>query len=396
MLLRNLGVLLGPELEFVPGMRVRIAGGRFGNIGRSLRPGAGEETLDCEGLLLVPGLVNAHTHIGDSIAKDATLDGTPDQKIHPVFGAKRKILGRTSPAHLASFMRNACQSMLNGGTTTFVDFREGGTGGLALLRRAVSGVPIRPVVLGRLEFYQGARQIRANEPLPEGERGELAGLLGQCDGLGVSGANENSDSVLQSYSRHGGLRAIHCSETRQSVAASIKNTGRSETARALHVRPHFMIHMTHASGNDLRLASRKTGGIVVCPRANAALAEGIPDVELMRKAGCNVAIGTDNVMVNPPDMFREMDYLWKATMAMHKKRIDPKHILQMATVNAGRILRMDIGIIDKKKLADCMFIDKHSIDLEPMHSPHASIVHRASGSSIRAVMAGGHIVHGRI
>ena len=68
----------------------------------------------------------------------------------------------------------------------------------------------------------------------------------------------------------------------------------------------------------------------------------------------------------------------------------------MATVNAGKLLYKKIGIIETGRLADCIFIDKHAIDLEPMHNPHASIVHRASESTIRAVMVGGKFVYGKI
>ena len=154
--------------------------------------------------------------------------------------------------------------------------------------------------------------------------------------------------------------------------------------------------MTHASPGDLNAAAKRTRGIVICPRANASLAEGIPDIEIMKKSGCTIALGTDNVMINSPDMFREMDYLWKVTMAVHKKRINPKEILKMATVNGGKILKKDIGVVENGKIADCVFIEKHALDLEPMHNPHASIVHRASESTIRAVMIGGEIVHGKI
>ena len=154
--------------------------------------------------------------------------------------------------------------------------------------------------------------------------------------------------------------------------------------------------MTHASKGDLFAAAKKTRGIVICPRANASLAEGIPDIELMQKAGCTIALGTDNVMINSPDMFREMDFLWKVTMGIHKKRISPKEILKMATVNGGKILKKNIGVIGTGKIADCIFLDKHALDLEPMHNPHASIVHRASESAIKAVMIGGKIVHGKI
>jgi cytosine/adenosine deaminase-related metal-dependent hydrolase len=154
--------------------------------------------------------------------------------------------------------------------------------------------------------------------------------------------------------------------------------------------------MTYASKNDLNVVAKKTRGIVICPRANSSLAEGIPDIELMQKAGCVIALGTDNVMINSPDMFREMDFIWKVTMGIHKKRINPKDILKMATVNGGKILKKNIGIIETGKIADCIFLDKHALDLEPMHNPYASIVHRASESTIKAVMIGGKIVYGKI
>ena len=78
--------------------------------------------------------------------------------------------------------------------------------------------------------------------------------------------------------------------------------------------------MTFATKNDLKKIPKNVRGIVICPRANASLAEGIPDMVLMDKMNCNLAIGTDNVMINSPDLFREMDYLWKVSMALHKKK----------------------------------------------------------------------------
>ena len=124
--------------------------------------------------------------------------------------------------------------------------------------------------------------------------------------------------------------------------------------------------------------------------------KGIPKISLMQKLGCNVTIGTDNVMINSTDIFREMDYLWKVTMGMSQNRFDPKLILKMATVNAGKMLNQKIGCIKETYLADCIFIDKKSLDLEPMNNVYASIVHRASENSIKAVMIGGEIVNGKL
>lgn len=396
MLLKNASILLGKELEYVSEINLKISNQRFISIQKNIRPSAKEETVDCEGLLIIPGFINAHTHIGDSIAKDITLNSSVDERIHPVFGAKPKILKKTRPSQLASFMKNTCNSMLRKGITTFVDFREGGLEGVNLLKDVLLHVPIRSIILGRIDYYQNTKQIRQKTELPRERQEELDELLKKCDGIGISGANENSNSVLKSYSRTKKLRAIHAAETKESVNQSKKVSKKSEVIRALELKPHFLVHMSFASKPELNLVAKKTRGIVVCPRANAALAEGIPDVDLMLKSGCNITIGTDNVMLNSPDMFREMDYLWKVTMALHKKRINPKTILKMATVNAGNLLHKDIGVIENTKLADCIFVNKHAIDLEPMHNPHASIVHRASESVIRAVMVGGEIAYGKI
>jgi cytosine/adenosine deaminase-related metal-dependent hydrolase len=396
MLIRNISVLQGSELDFILRTNVKIQNNIFQKIQSKIQTNSNEESVDCEGLLLIPGFINAHTHIGDSIGKDVTLNSSVDEKIHPVFGVKSKILKNTSQENLSNFMKNTCHSMLRKGITTFVDFREGGLDGVILLKKVLSDIPIRSIILGRLEFYQKSTEIKKNLPFPKEKTEDLNHLLKECDGIGVSGANENSTSILEYYSKTTKLRAIHSSETIQSISTSKKVTGKSETIRALSLKPHFLVHMTFASKSDLAISAKKTRGIVICPRANSSLAEGIPDIELMQKAGCTLALGTDNVMINSPDMFREMDFLWKATMGIHKKRIDPKEILKMSTVNGGKVLNKDIGIIENGKFADCIFLDKHALDLEPMHNPYASIVHRASESAIKAVMIGGKIVYGKI
>ncbi|MBM3905637.1 MAG: amidohydrolase family protein [Thaumarchaeota archaeon] len=391
MLLKNLSVLYGRDLKYINSTSLPIFGDKFGKLGQK-----NGNAIDCEGLLLVPGFINMHTHIGDSIAKDATLVGSVDSKIHPILGAKQRILRQTKPDHLVSFMKNSCHSMIKKGTTTFVDFREGGPTGILLLRQALEKIPIRGIILGRVESYHDKTQIKKNQPLSDDTKKILIQVLKNADGIGISGANENSDSALQYYSRTKKLRAIHSSETKQSMAASKKITKKTETSRALQLNPHFLVHMTFAGMDDLKKAARKTRGIVICPRANSSLAEGIPNFEVMAKAGCTIGIGTDNVMINSPDMFREMEYLWKAHMGIHQKRIDPKEILKMATVNGGVLLGKKIGSILPGFLADGIFFEKHSLDLEPMHNPYASIVHRANETAISAIMIGGKIIHGKL
>ena len=395
MILKNISTLYGSDLKLIEKTSIEITGNTFQKISSEIKPSK-NKVVNCKGLLLIPGLINSHTHIGDSVAKDIALNDNVNSKIHPVFGVKLKILRETNPKKLIIFMRKSAKSMIKKGITTFVDFRESGLDGVLLIQKALSDIPIRAVILGRIEFYQSKSQIKKNMPIPKSYLNQLEPLLKNCDGLGISGSNENSDSSLKQLSKTKEIRAIHCAETMQSYLKSKQMTKKTEPERSMFLKPDFLVHMTYASKNDLSLVSKKIRGIVVCPRANASLAEGIPDIDQMLKLNCNIAIGTDNVMINSPDMFREMDFLWKVTMGIHKKRIDPKKILKMATVNAGKLLGKKIGCIKEGYLADCIFIKKSNLDLNPLQNSHASIVHRANENSIKAVMIGGKIVYGKL
>ena len=395
MILKNVSLLYGHNLKLIDSINIEIAESKFKKISLQVNT-KNQNVVDCNGLLLIPGFINAHTHIGDSIAKDLSLNSTVDSKIHPMIGIKQKILRETPDKELIRFMRKSAQTMLKKGITTFVDFREGGIHGINLLKKALKTVPINPVILGRLEYYHTQKQIKQNTSMPDFLKSNLESLIENCDGVGISGPNENSDNNLQEFSKIKKIVGIHAAETLSSYAISKKSYKKTEPKRALLAEPTFLVHMTNASKNDLLSATKKTRGIIICPRANASLAEGIPDIELMLKMKCNIGIGTDNVMINSPDMFREMDYVWKVTMGIKKKRIDPKQILKMATVNSGKILNKKIGCIKENYFADCIFIDKKSIDLEPVNNVYASIVHRASQESIRAVMSRGKIVYGKI
>jgi len=394
LILKNISILYGTELKYIESTDVQIKNGNFKKISKKIS--SKEKSIDCSNLLLIPGFINSHTHIADSIGKDLSIDADVDSKIHPMIGLKQKLLKETPKKSLSKYMKNSAKSMIKNGITTFIDFREGGLDGILLLKSALDNLPIRCIILGRIEHYNTKNEIKQNMPLPKEHIKQLTQLLKNCDGIGISGTNENSNSNLQSYAKTKKIRAIHAAETKDSVNTSKKLTGKSEIQRAMLLRPSFLIHMTFATKNDLKLVAKNTRGIVICPRANSSLAEGIPDISLMQKFGCNITIGTDNVMINSPDIFREMDYLWKVTMGMSQSRFDPRQILKMATVNAGKMLNQKIGCIKENYFADCLFINKNSLDLEPMNNVYASIVHRASENSINAVMIGGKIVNGKL
>ena len=129
MILKNISLLYGNELQFINSTNILVSDNKFKKINSQVTR-KDDNVIDCENLLLVPGFINAHTHIGDSIAKDLSINSDVDSKIHPMIGLKQKILRETPDKELIRFMRKSAQTMLKKVITTFVDFREGGTHGI--------------------------------------------------------------------------------------------------------------------------------------------------------------------------------------------------------------------------------------------------------------------------
>jgi len=111
MILKNISILYGNDLKFIEKTSVQINGNTFQKIASKIKP-AKNKIVNCDDLLLIPGLINSHTHIGDSIAKDIALNKDTDSKIHPVFGIKQKILRETEPKKLAYFMRKTVERVV--------------------------------------------------------------------------------------------------------------------------------------------------------------------------------------------------------------------------------------------------------------------------------------------
>lgn len=389
--------------------------------------------IDAEGYVIIPGLVNSHTHVGDAIGKDISSNADLDARVNPKQSVKKTILEKTDAEQLRQSMKNAAISMLNKGITTFADFREGGLTGVKLLLTAIKDVPIKKIILGRIDFNDNYSNVGNNNYVTTNGNtfGECAGnksklkeegeeeegvckrgkdLLNLCNGFGISGANECNDEMLAIYksiamesnkqnvrnNKEKSIVAIHAAESDESVKESLKKTGRTEIERTIHaLNPDLYVHLTNSKKSDIDLLHSANKGVVICPRANGVLGVGFPPVNEMLKRGLTVAIGTDNIMLNSPDMFKEMDFLMRSQRA-HEKNIsflDAKKVLQMATVNGGKIFNRNIGRIENGYQADLVFIDEYDVDMYPMHDLYMSIVSRCSERAIKAIMIDGRFVH---
>ena len=331
------------------------------------------EIIDATNCIVCPAFINAHIHIGDSIVKDVGDGLSIKQLVEPPNGLKHQKLNEASDSQIVESMHETAKEMLYSGISTFIDFREGGIKGIELLKRAIYDLPINACILGRSDKYYDSTTT------PNEARLITRELLQHCDGIGLSGVEDvDSEIMLQIAevcNQEGKLAMIHVAEYYDLQEQSVQMTNQTEVERALRAGFTNLVHVTYPIMQDLTLLSSTSPCIIACPRSNGMLSVGVPPVSAYVEEQIDVALGTDNVMFNKPDMFREMEYTLKAVRGSYKNKITAHDVLKMATINGFKILGKDISI-QEGNISDILVIRQKSED------PYLSIVNRSSSEDI--------------
>ncbi|WP_370572324.1 amidohydrolase family protein [Methanomethylovorans sp.] len=356
-------IILGPEPEVIEGY-ICLKDGVITDIA--------EENTSSENIIS-PCMVNSHTHIGDSVLKDPVLGKTIgnrverdlDSLVRPPDGLKHRILQATPQSRLIKSMQRTISDMIDTGTFAFADFREGGVPGVLALKDALKGKNIQGRVLGRIERTEGDLADITYE---------AEHLLAESDGFGISGARDMSSVLLET------LRDVAAARKKPFfIHAGEKN--RSDVEDAISLDPDVFIHMTHAEPHDLRQVADEQKPVIVCPRSNFITDVGMPPVEKMLDLGINVAVGTDNVMLNSPNMFAEMEALVKIY------GIDDRQVFKMCTLKGASILNTNkIGYIAKGLSPKIMVLNGSSDNLAGITDPVRGIVRRARPDDILTII----------
>lgn len=331
------------------------------------------EIIDATNCIVCPAFINAHIHIGDSIVKDVGDGLSIKQLVEPPNGLKHQKLNEASDSQIVESMHETAKEMLYSGISTFIDFREGGIKGIELLKKAIYDLPINACILGRSDKYYDSTTT------PNEARLITRELLQHCDGIGLSGVEDvDSEIMLQIAevcNQEGKLAMIHVAEYYDLQEQSVQMTNQTEVERALKAGFTNLVHVTYPIMQDLTLLSSTSPCIIACPRSNGMLSVGVPPVSAYVEEQIDVALGTDNVMFNKPDMFREMEYTLKAVRGSYKNKITAHDVLKMATINGFKILGKDISI-QEGNISDILVIRQKSED------PYLSIVNRSSSEDI--------------
>jgi len=299
-------VLAGQVLlqgEFVEGW-VGIEDGRVADLGEGPPPEAPAMTG-----IVVPGLVNAHTHAGDAAVPPPPGGLSPEEVFPPPGGYKHRMLEGTPADALVAGTAAFLDRMTAAGVVRHSDFREGGVAGVEQLERARarSASPPTSVVYGR----------------PRGllcDTRELDALLPRVHGLGLSAARDWPRECLEDVVAHahaaGKPVALHCSEV-----------AREELSRVLELRPEHLVHMVHGTPQDFKDVAAARIPVVACPRSVARFGLRSPVLE-MRRAGIEVRLGTDNAMLQSPDVLLEVAHLMRDPQVA--REVPPMEVLGWA------------------------------------------------------------------
>lgn len=386
--LRDCVVLLGPELEPWWCSRFAWSADTITAVDRT-EPAP---KLDRGALVVIPGLYNSHTHVGDSALPDGSTGLTLAQAFFRPDGFKYRELGRLTAEEHLPHVRAHLHYMARTGTVCHIDFREQGRAGAELLRRASVESGVESIILSQLDQSPfNLAELDANAAsLPDSARAELEAILDIADGFSESTMNDLTEpawrEVREITRRRGKLRAIHCLEDSGYRDLSLRRTGRADLPRALDLfDPHLIVHLTVANSVEIGMLVHAGKTAVLNPRANANLGLPLPPVAALLEAGATLLLGTDNGMLNSPNILAELDFTYKIAKSQmgDAVRPDPAAILQMATTNIAAALGGDhFGRLERGLPATFVVLDFNAPHLRSTRHTVASVVTRTTPADV--------------
>ncbi|MGE0083785.1 MAG: amidohydrolase family protein [Desulfococcaceae bacterium] len=357
------------------------------------------EKIDARGGIVMPGLVNTHTHMPMTLFRGLADDLPLDQWLNQhIFPAEAKHI---NPESVRAGTMLACAEMLLSGITTCCDgyFLEDH------VAEAVQEMGIRAVLgHGIIDFPAPGVPHPAenvNTALAFAEKWEGVSLLIRpslfchspytCSAETLKKAKAGADA-------HGLLFQIHVSETKAEREQMTNLHGLSPVAYldklGILDQNTLLVHCVWVDEKDIEIIAEHGACISHNPESNMKLASGIAPVPQFLKAGITVGLGTDGCASNNNlDLFGEMDTAAK----LHKvSTLDPTvmnahTVLKMATIEGAKAIGLgeQIGSLEIGKSADMIIMDTNQPHLTPMYDPISHIVYAARGSDVRDVMING-------
>lgn len=389
----------------IPEARVLVSKGRITDIGKTDEvklPSDGQfEIIDAHDAIIMPGLINVHTHSAMTLFRGMADDLPLKQWLfEKIFPAEAKFL---TPETVYWGALLGCLEMIASGTTCFADgyffqdqtVRAAHDAGLrGLIAQGVIDFPA-PGIPDPKENTKIAREfidrwIGFSDLI-------MPGIF--CHSPLTCSAQTLKDAWKISKEYQIPLQ-IHLSETAEEVHEIIKRYGK----RPVHYldqlglidRSLIAAHGVHLNNEEIKLL-RKGVKIAHVPESNMKLGSGVADISRMTKNGLTLGLGTDGCSSNNNlDLFSEMDSAAKLAKVfdLNPLSLNAGEVLKMATTGGAAVmgLEKEIGTLEKGKKADIIVVDLNHPHLCPLYDPISALVYSANGADVKDVIVDGRVL----
>lgn len=359
------------------------------------------QTINAAGKVVMPGLINTHTHVPmvlfRGIADDLVLMEWLQKYIFP---AEAK---NVDEQFVRWGTRLGCLEMIQGGTTTYVDMYyfedaiadETARAGV----RAVLGETLIDFPAPDNKTWEAGMEYTEKFARKWKGHALITPAIAPHAPYTVS-----TDHLKQAHAfseRLGVPLVIHIAEDPAEVKTIQERYNASSVTYLDRIglldRRVIAAHMVWPTVEDIKTLVSRSVGVAHCPQSNMKLAAGAAPVPQMLRAGVAVGLGTDGAASNNDlNLWEEMDTAAKLHKLITKDPtvINAREALEMATIRGARAIHMDkeIGSLEAGKLADLLIVGMDSARQTPLYNIYSQLVYATKASDVETVMINGRIV----
>lgn len=343
------------------------------------------EVIDCEGCVVMPGLINTHSHISMTLLRNYADDMELDEWLN---GHIWPFEAHLTPEDIYNGARLAIVEMLQGGTTTFVDmyFEE------ATIAKAVKEMGIRALLMETLLDFNREGYIERCDRLREVAQGCDRVTAGIAPHAPYTCSPESLSLAVEYAAKYDMPMTIHLSETAAERGIITAAHGVSPLQYLVDngvITPRTILaHSIYLTSEEIDTIAAKGASVAYNAQSNLKLASGVAPVLEMQQRGVNISIATDGASSNNDlDMWDEMrsGALLQRVTSLNPTSIAAYDMLRSATVGGARAIGRegDLGALKEGYLADIIVVDLSGAHNRPLHNILSALLYSVKSSDVR-------------
>jgi len=397
-------VTMDKDHRIIQDAGIAVEHGRIVAVGSSadiVRTYSASTRIDATGKIIIPGLINGHTHIPMTLFRGLADDLDLQEWLTKyIFPAEAK---NVTEEFVRAGTRLGLAEMIRGGTTTYCDMyyfedaiadETAKAGVRGVLGETVIDFPVA-------DNKTNAEAMAYVERFVKKWKGNELIVPAVAPHAPYTVSEEHLKAIRAFSDRTGAPIVTHISETKREVDDSIKAKGASPVdylSRIGFLNDRVIAaHMVWPNPGEIQILKRDGVGVVHNPQSNMKLASGVAPVPKMIAEGLRVGLGTDGAASNNDlSMWEEMDTAAK----LHKlisgdpKVMSAEQAFELATSGGARALHLEkeIGSIEKGKRADIVLVNRDALNQIPLYNVYSDLVYATKASDVETVIINGRVV----